>query len=211
MDSKIATGWDLGGAHIKVARWMRPSRLHPGHHGVPCTLWRGLEHLERALAATRSLLPPSRGDDDRRAGRPFRRPQRRGGRLIDSMLAIFPAGIALLWGRGGLPRARRGQGAAAKVASGQLLTGALAQRGETGLLVDIGSTTTDILPIAGGAVHCGGFSDETRMILGGSYTGVTRTGHGARWRCSFCRAAPAAHGGIFRHRGGCPSPDRRAA
>ena len=89
----------------------------------------------------------------------------------------------------------------------------LAERGETGLLVDIGSTTTDILPIVGGAVRCEGFSDETRMILDELvYTGVTRTPVMALAdKRPLRRAAPAAHGRIFRDRGGCPSPDRRAA
>ena len=59
MDERIATGWDLGGAHIKVAQMDAAGRLHRAIQ-IPCTLWRGLEHLERGLAALiASCCPPS--------------------------------------------------------------------------------------------------------------------------------------------------------
>jgi probable H4MPT-linked C1 transfer pathway protein len=181
MDERIATGWDIGGAHIKVAQMDAAGRLHRAIQ-VPCTLWRGLEHLERALATLdRELLPAElhgvtmTGElvdlfADRSEGV---------GRLIDCMLAHFPGRrLRFYGGEAGFLAPAEAKAQPQRVASANWhATGRyLAERGETGLLVDIGSTTTDILPIAGGAVHCEGFSDETRMILEELvYTGVTRT------------------------------------
>jgi (4-(4-[2-(gamma-L-glutamylamino)ethyl]phenoxymethyl)furan-2-yl)methanamine synthase len=181
MDSRIATGWDLGGAHIKVAQMDAAGRLNRAIQ-IPCTLWRGLEHLERALAALdRELLPcelhgvTMTGElvdlfADRSEGV---------GRLIDSMLARYPGGQLRFYGGGAgflAPAEAKAQPLRVASANWHATGRYLAERGETGLLVDIGSTTTDILPIVGGAVRCEGFSDETRMILDELvYTGVTRT------------------------------------
>src|SRR5258705_2471965 len=60
MPDAIATGWDLGGAHLKVAQIDGAGRLRTAQQ-LPCTLWRGLEHLAEALAvARRQLLPSAR-------------------------------------------------------------------------------------------------------------------------------------------------------
>ena len=138
------------------------------------------------------------------------------GRLIDSMLAHYPGRQLRFYGGGvGFLAPAEAKAQPLRVASANWhATGRyLAERGETGLLVDIGSTTTDILPIVGGAVRCEGFSDEARMVLDELvYTGVTRTPVMVLARNRpLRRAAPAAHGRIFRDRGGCPSPDRRTA
>jgi probable H4MPT-linked C1 transfer pathway protein len=54
--------------------------------------------------------------------------------------------------------------------------GYLAERLGAGLLIDIGSTTTDIVPFAGGKVRAAGYSDDERLTVDELvYTGVTRT------------------------------------
>ncbi|MEX0865862.1 MAG: hydantoinase/oxoprolinase family protein [Pirellulales bacterium] len=61
------------------------------------------------------------------------------------------------------------------------------------LLIDVGSTTTDLVPIADGALRHQGVDDASRMMLGELvYTGVSRT--------PLCAVAPAA---IYRGRP-CP-------
>mgnify|MGYP001231033271 CR=1 FL=1 len=44
----LATGWDLGGAHLKVAQGAADGSLEAAFQ-LPCTLWRGLDHLTRAI------------------------------------------------------------------------------------------------------------------------------------------------------------------
>jgi probable H4MPT-linked C1 transfer pathway protein len=53
---------------------------------------------------------------------------------------------------------------------------ALAARHGDGLLVDIGSTTTDIIPLRGGTVASRGYTDAERLASGELvYTGLTRS------------------------------------
>ena len=181
MAERIATGWDLGGAHIKAAQMDAAGRLHRAIQ-VPCTLWRGLEHLERALKALDHELLPSELHGVTMTGELvdlFADRSEGVGRLIDSMLAHFPGKpFRFYGGEAGLlaPAAAKAQPQRVASANWHATGRYLAERGETGLLVDIGSTTTDILPIAGGGVRCEGFSDEARMIAEELvYTGVTRT------------------------------------
>ena len=181
MDDRIATGWDLGGAHIKVAQ-MDAAGVCIGPSRIPCTLWRGLEHLERALTVLDGELLPSERHGVTMTGELvdlFADRSEGVGRLIDSMLAHYPGRqLRFYGGEAGFLAPAQAKAQPQRVASANWhATGRyLAERGETGLLVDIGSTTTDILPIAGGAVHCEGFSDETRMVVEELvYTGVTRT------------------------------------
>ena len=58
MPETITTGWDLGGAHLKVAQVDGAGRLRLARQ-LPCTLWRGMEHLTEALATARTELLPS--------------------------------------------------------------------------------------------------------------------------------------------------------
>ena len=92
MDERIATGWDLGGAHIKVAQMDGAGRLHQAIQ-IPCTLWRGLEHLERGLAMLDRELLPSELHGVTMTGELvdlFTDRSEGVARLIDSMLAHFP-------------------------------------------------------------------------------------------------------------------------
>ena len=53
-DRSLATGWDLGGAHLKAAQADASGRLHLAIQ-LPCTLWRGLDHLSEAIAEAGGL------------------------------------------------------------------------------------------------------------------------------------------------------------
>src|SRR4051812_19253546 len=181
MAERIATGWDLGGAHIKVAQMDAGGHLHRAIQ-IPCTLWRGLEHLERALAALDGELLPSELQGVTMTGELvdlFADRSEGVARLIDAMLAHYPRRELRFYGgvAGFLePAAAKAKWERIASANWHASGRYLAERGETGLFVDIGSTTTDILPLAGGTVHCQGFSDAARMIAEELvYTGVTRT------------------------------------
>jgi len=181
MGEMVATGWDLGGAHIKAAQIDAGGRLCRAIQ-IPCTLWRGLEHLEAALASLDRELLPSDLQGVTMTGELVDLFADRGvgvGRLIDAMLAHCP-GRELRFYAGEMgflaPAAARAQVLRIASANWHATGRYLAARGETGLLVDIGSTTTDILPVANGEMECEGFSDSERMTLEELvYTGVTRT------------------------------------
>jgi probable H4MPT-linked C1 transfer pathway protein len=149
---------------------------------IPCTLWRGLEHLDRALTTLDRELLPSELHGVTMTGELvdlFADRSEGVARLIDAMLAHYPGQrLRFYGGEAGFLEPAEAKAQWGKIASANWHASGryLAERGETGLFVDIGSTTTDILPIASGTVHCQGFSDAARMIAEELvYTGVTRT------------------------------------
>jgi (4-(4-[2-(gamma-L-glutamylamino)ethyl]phenoxymethyl)furan-2-yl)methanamine synthase len=175
-------GWDLGGAHLKAAVYRPDGGLdRVVQRATP--LWRGLEHLDAALAGLRDELPlaeaqhcltltgelvdlfPSRADGVATLVRRFA-----------SLLP--PATLSVYAGRAGFLPAEAAVFRAADVASANwhASAGWLAGVVDTGLFVDIGSTTTDIVLCRGGAVAHLGYCDRTRLAAGELvYTGVVRT------------------------------------
>lgn len=173
-------GWDVGGAHLKAALV---------EHGavadvmqVPCTLWQGLEAIDAALASVRARWPHAR--DARHAVT-----------MTGEMVDLFPdraAGVSALVQH--LARALgtrtwyftadawldagEAQAGWPRVASANWLATAswVASRIFDALLIDIGSTTTDIIPIHRGTVAAVGNSDAARLESGELvYQGVVRT------------------------------------
>lgn len=175
-------GWDLGGAHLKVALADGAGRLRRVHQGYT-PLWRGLEHLDNAVKAVSADFPV----------RSARHRLTMTGELVD-LFADRNEGVGTLSARmaGHLDGLDLGiyagplgfVDAAVASANGRLVasanwhaTGALvAQRLATGLLVDIGSTTTDLIPVRDGAVCYRGYTDRERQGTGELvYTGLVRT------------------------------------
>ncbi|MGH8523981.1 MAG: hydantoinase/oxoprolinase family protein, partial [Gammaproteobacteria bacterium] len=50
MEANAYMGWDLGGAHLKVAKVGDGARLLGVKH-IPCPLWQGLDVFDQALAS----------------------------------------------------------------------------------------------------------------------------------------------------------------
>lgn len=174
-------GLDVGGAHLKLAQ-ARDGRILAARQ-IPCRLWEGLDRLGPAFDAGLAGLPvPGRialtmtGEladlfADRAAGVAA---------LILAVRERFPEASLAVWaGREGFlaaePAASRSAGAVAS--ANWLATASLAAaRAGNGLLVDIGSTTTDILPLVSGSVRFAGYSDAERLARGELvYQGLTRT------------------------------------
>jgi probable H4MPT-linked C1 transfer pathway protein len=176
-------GWDVGGAHLKaclladgalrdIAQW-------------PCALWQGLDQLDAALGSARSRWPQAWGPDAQHAAT-----------MTGEMVDLFDdraEGVARIAGRlvqtlGGSLRlfdARCGWRAPQEAAAGwrdvasanwQATARVLAGRAPEAVLVDIGSTTTDLIPLRGGRVAARGSSDAERLATGELvYQGVVRT------------------------------------
>lgn len=173
-------GWDVGGAHLKAAR-IEDGRAVAALQ-LPCPLWRGLEQLPAAIRAALHRLGPA----DRHAATMT-------GELADIFAsraegvahiaqalaqAPAPAGLVVWAGRAGFVPAQTAASHAADVASANwLATTTLAAREvRAGLLADMGSTTTDLVPIAGGVPCPAGFTDADRMACGELvYTGLVRS------------------------------------
>ncbi len=177
----LATGWDLGGAHLKVAQSDPGGQLRTAVQ-VPCALWRGLDHLARAIADVRPLLAPTHRHGITMTGELadlFRNRVEGVGRLTRVMRETFPeAELRLYAGEAGFLAPNQATRRAREISSANWHASArfVAARRESGLLIDIGSTTTDIIPFAGGRACVVGFTDDERLISEELvYTGVTRT------------------------------------
>ncbi|WP_287743403.1 hydantoinase/oxoprolinase family protein [Methylobacterium sp.] len=172
-------GWDLGGVHVKAAL-VEDGRVRAVVQ-APCPLWRGLPALDDTLAG----LP-----DWARA--PARHAVTMTGELTDcfadradgvAQIAAWaarrlPGRVAVYAGRAGFVAPDGAAGAAADIASANWhATAALIGRAvPAALLVDIGSTTADLIPIRDGRPAAQGYSDAERLETGELvYTGVVRT------------------------------------
>lgn len=174
-------GWDLGGAHLKAARLDGTGRI-VGVVQRPCPLWQGLPHLEQAIDEALAALGPAdrhavtmTGEladifSDRRAG-------------VLSLVALMQhrfgsAELRFFAGRAGFIAAGEAEDHTLDIASANWLASAAyaAARCRDGIFIDIGSTTTDIVLLAGGQPQALGYSDCERLATEELvYTGAVRT------------------------------------
>jgi probable H4MPT-linked C1 transfer pathway protein len=176
-------GWDVGGAHVKacllederivdVAQW-------------PCPLWRGLDQLDATLASARARWPEAWDARTRHAATmtgemvDLFEDREEGVALLAARLAHALGPSLVLWGaRSGFcapgESGRRWRDIAS--ANWRATAQVLAARLHDALLVDIGSTTTDLVALRHGAVAALGAADAERLATGELvYQGVVRT------------------------------------
>ncbi len=175
-------GWDLGGAHMKVALADRSGRLHRLDQ-IYTPLWRGLEHLDMAMAQVEERFPV----------REARHRLTMTGELTD-LFQSRDQGVAALTARmqghlagrdlrvyagphGFIPsHLAANEGRFVASANWHASAALVACKCHAALLVDLGSTTTDLVPVARGAVRNRGYSDRERMgVEELIYSGVVRT------------------------------------
>jgi probable H4MPT-linked C1 transfer pathway protein len=175
-------GWDIGGAHIKACRIERGEVTAVAQWA--CPLWRGIEHLQRALAQAAARWPDL--DHAQHAvtmtGEMVDHFAHReeGVQRIAALLAARFAGVRFFAGDAGWCGADAVASVWPQVASANWLASArhcatVLQR-DAGVLVDIGSTTTDLIAFRSGAVPTASRSDAQRLASGELvYQGVVRT------------------------------------
>ncbi len=182
MSPEAFVGWDLGGAHLKVACLDAEGYvLHSAQW--PCPLWQGLEPLRQGLErAIRTLRLEGAHHAFTMTGElvDLFRGRREGVRaLIRTVEAqVSSPNIAWYAGPRGLLDSAATLDAEQAIASSNWLASATftARRVPQALLVDIGSTTTDIVAIRDAEVLAHGGGDHQRLRCGELlYTGVVRT------------------------------------
>ncbi len=175
-------GWDLGGAHVKAVRLDGAGRVE-NLIQLPCPLWQGLDNLERAIDRAIDSLPgPVESHAVTMTGELvdlFEDRCRGVTTLVELMCNRFPdAKLRFFAGQSGFLSREKATMAPRQVASANwYATGLLAARQlPYGLLLDVGSTTTDLVPFDQGRPATVGNDDHERMryqeLL---YTGVVRT------------------------------------
>jgi probable H4MPT-linked C1 transfer pathway protein len=175
-------GWDIGGVNIKAARLVEGGGVRVALE--PFELQRAPERLAPTLAAVAVRLGATGAE--RHAVTmtaelsQFFRTKREGVDFVLSALAtVFPADRLRVFGADGrfhtADDARR-QPLLAAAANWMATASLVAQTAPTCLLVDIGSTTTDVIPVMDGAVVASGRTDPERLATGELvYTGALRT------------------------------------
>lgn len=177
-------GWDIGGAHLKVAQMSETGQLM-GTHQVACPLWQGLEQLDTAMKELLRIVRASPEDrhaitmtgeladyfENRKSGVTHILSQFT--HTLDTTAIQVYAGL-----KGFLSPQNLGEKDWESVASANWLASGqwAALKVSEGLFIDIGSTTADFLVLSEGKPQARGYSDHQRMSHDELvYTGVTRT------------------------------------
>jgi (4-(4-[2-(gamma-L-glutamylamino)ethyl]phenoxymethyl)furan-2-yl)methanamine synthase len=184
-EQRHVIGWDIGGAHVKACL------LRDGHVAEvaqwACPLWQGIEHLNRVLDTAYARWPQlgraghavtmtgemtdlfeHREDGVRRIA----------ATLTDALAPDAPDALHFFAGEAHWCRAAEVGTHWERIASANWLATAAhaAKRFDEGVLIDIGSTTTDLIAFRAGRVLSFGRSDAQRLASGELvYQGVVRT------------------------------------
>jgi (4-(4-[2-(gamma-L-glutamylamino)ethyl]phenoxymethyl)furan-2-yl)methanamine synthase len=192
-------GWDVGGAHVKVSMVSATGSLLDIAQWA-CPLWQGLAHLEQVIDRAFERWPFARTAGARHAitmtGEmvDLFADRAEGVRVLAQILShrlgaqtrffagargwLAPEACADCW---------RDVASANWLATAQWVAGRLSDLALAGasfadsvlgdaVLIDIGSTTTDIVPIVAGRVVARGCNDASRLVSGELvYQGVVRT------------------------------------
>ena len=177
--SKTYVGWDIGGAHLKVARILSDGSIETVLQ-TACPLWQGIDKLEEAYHSVCDTLPTNdihvvtmTGEladsfSDRKQGVY---------RILDAMAHLLQQSFAVYTGNEGIVNNEAIADIESVASRNWQATGEwLAERCREGILIDMGSTTTDIVPFKSGRIKVQGDNDATRMRYGELiYTGISRT------------------------------------
>ena len=185
-------GWDIGGANIKAAFVDRADHAAPILVEQPFALWRDPQRLTRVLIDIGRQLEPVRTMAatmtaeladcfaTKRDGVCF---------VLDALGGAFPGVDIRIYGLDGTFRsmdAAREQPHRIAAANWMASATLAAETFPDALFIDVGSTTTDIIPIVEGRVALGGRTDPARLRSGALvYTGALRTPI-----CAIVRAVP---------------------
>jgi (4-(4-[2-(gamma-L-glutamylamino)ethyl]phenoxymethyl)furan-2-yl)methanamine synthase len=174
-------GWDIGGAHLKAAL-IDEDGVALQVHQLACPLWRGVHELETAMTQMRQWLdaPDALSLVTMTGELVDLFPNRQTGvceiaNVVHQQLgqhAMFYGGASGWIHYTEVSRQTQALASMNWHASAQYV----AQFVEHGLFVDIGSTTTDMIPIEQHSIATVALSDAQRMASHGLiYTGVVRT------------------------------------
>jgi probable H4MPT-linked C1 transfer pathway protein len=175
----ITAGYDVGGAHLKVA--LADDGRTIAVRQIACPLWQGLERLDAAFAEAAPFVARAElhavtmtGElcelfSDRRTGVRV---------ILDRLGPLLPPGFRVWLGVKGFGDVATAETEPMHAASTNYLATAtlIGRRLADALLIDMGSTTTDIIGIIGGKPAPLGITDGERLMTSELfYTGLTRT------------------------------------
>ena len=173
----VVIGWDIGGVHLKAARADDGRITKVAQYAAP--LRAGTERLLQAFAQARAEM----GGADRHVvtmtgelADTFA--SRRDGVERLAMLATQELGaVSIYAGPAGWVHPEHAREHVAEIASANwhACAALIARKRDNALFIDLGSTTTDIIPIVDRKVAARGYTDWQRLAAGELvYTGLVR-------------------------------------
>ena len=195
MLSDAVVGWDVGGANIKMARIDAGSRRAAMvERAFP--LWREADRLPAMLAAIAgdaAAAPVMAVTMTAELADCFATKREGVAFVVGAFESAFPASALWIYGVDGRFRSAdeaRRQPIEVAAANWMATAALVARAAPDAILIDVGSTTTDIIPIVRGRVAAEGRTDPERLSSGELvYTGCLRTPI-----CAIVRSVPL--GGI---------------
>jgi len=176
----VVVGWDMGGAHLKAARAEHGRIVAAVQVAAPLRL--GLERMKQSFAEAKAQI----GHADRHAVTMT-------GELADifasrvegvisltdvAVGALAPGDVVIYAGRAGFVAPECAARHVADIASANWFASAsvVGQARASALFMDMGSSTTDIVPVVHGTVAARGYTDAERLACGELvYTGLVRS------------------------------------
>lgn len=181
MAAESIIGWDVGGAHVKAARISRDGMIERVIQ-APCPLWQGLGKLRSAVDDVLKDLGTTSEHAITMTGELADLfPHRKAGveAIVETMSDCLPAAhLHIYAGHAGFFDARTAVLHYSCIASANWRATAelVANHIPNALVLDIGSTTTDIIPVTESRVQATGTDDASRLISQELlYLGVVRT------------------------------------
>ncbi len=173
-------GWDIGGAHLKAARWEDGRIVKVAQ--IACPLWLGLQELHRAFAEAKLLV----GTADLNAATMTAelcdafasREDGVNGVAAIATQELAPDAVRFYAGADGFVPFGAVTAHALKIASANWHASAsfVGLTYRNALFADMGSTTTDLIPVVAGKVKTIGTTDAARLAHGELvYAGVVRS------------------------------------
>ena len=182
MNTEAFIGWDIGGAHLKMAHIDVTGRIISACQ-FPVPVWQGLNKLNNSLVEVKKSIPDKHAShsitttaelsdifQDRHSGL---------GEIVRIITAVIDKEpVRFYGGSAGWINTDRTHQFVREIASANWHATAsfVATRLMDGILVDIGSTTTDIVPFRQGRILNQGYTDYERLSCYELvYTGIVRT------------------------------------
>jgi (4-(4-[2-(gamma-L-glutamylamino)ethyl]phenoxymethyl)furan-2-yl)methanamine synthase len=173
----VVIAWDIGGVHLKVARAEDGRIVKAGQYASP--LRSGTELLQQALVQARNDIGPGDRNVITMTGEladTFTSRQD-GVEQLTSLAERELENVSVYAGPSGFVAGAQARGHSMEIASANWHASAafIATRRNAALFIDLGSTTTDVVPVADGRVAARGYTDAERLAAGELvYTGLVR-------------------------------------
>jgi probable H4MPT-linked C1 transfer pathway protein len=184
-DSSAFLGWDIGGVNTKAARLQRSSGGSALRSvSFPYEVQREPQALGPTLVSVARQLGTEPTDSHAvtmtaELSQAFRTKREGVGFVLDALEAAFPSGrlhVYTVDGRFVSPRDARAEPRAVAASNWAATANWVAQWAPTCVLMDIGTTSTDLIPIVNRKVAAEGHTDPERLLSGELvYTGALRT------------------------------------